>query len=288
MSQKTKSILLTAVLLSTTLYANQPSFDCSKVKKNSSEGLICSSDELMDLDKELAAVYKQALPKATKDDMLKAHQRGWIKGRNDCWKADDEKKCMVDEYTLRIKELKEKYALSGIQDRSGSNSNGFDKVLKLEGITFHVQATNEGSLNQLTITPSGLSIVNDVIKQEIDGSVTGAEVADLNNDGSPEIYVYVNSAGSGSYGSLIAYSSNNKKSLTGIYLPPLEDDKKNSVGYMGHDGFAIIENALTRRFLVYNEGDANCCPKGGTRQLQYKLVPGEATWQLKLVNSKVF
>jgi hypothetical protein len=50
----------------------------------------------------------------------------------------------------------------------------------------------------LTITPSGLSIANDVIKQEIDGSVTGAEVADVNADGSPEIYVYVNSAGSGS------------------------------------------------------------------------------------------
>jgi uncharacterized protein len=110
-SQKIKNILLAAVLFSATLYANQPSFDCSKVKKNSSEGIICSSDALMDLDNELAAVYKQALPKATKDDMLKAHQRGWIKGRDDCWKAEDEKKCMADEYRLRIKELKEKYGL---------------------------------------------------------------------------------------------------------------------------------------------------------------------------------
>ena len=38
---------------------------------------------------------------------------------------------MVDEYKLRINELKEKYALLGIQDSSGSTSNGFDKVLKL-------------------------------------------------------------------------------------------------------------------------------------------------------------
>jgi len=288
MSPKIKSILFTTILLTATLYANQPSFDCSKVKKNSSEGLICSSDELMDLDNELAAVYKQALPKASKDDMLKAHQRGWIKGRNDCWKAEDEKKCMADEYKLRIKELKEKYALSGIQDRSGSSSNGLDKVLKLEGITFHVQATNEGSLNQLTITPSGLSIVNDVIKEEIDGSVSGAEVADINNDGSPEIYVYVNSAGSGSYGSLIAYSSNNKKSLTGIYMPPLEDDKKNSVGYMGHDEFAVVESSFARRFPIYKKDDSNAKPTGGMRQLQYKLVPGEATWKLKLVNSTEF
>ena len=56
---------------------------------------------------------------------------------------------------------------------------------------------------------------------------------------------------------------------------------------MGHDEFAVIENSFARRFPVYNEGDANCCPKGGIRQLQYKLVPGEATWQLKLVKSTI-
>ncbi len=171
---------------------------------------------------------------------------------------------------------------------SSATSKPFDKVLTLQGITFHVIASNEGSLNQLSIIPSGLEISNRVIKQEIDGSVTGAEVADINADGSPEIYVYVNSAGSGSYGTLVAYSANNKKSLSEIYLAPLEDNKKDSVGYMGHDEFTIIENSLARRFPVYNKGDANCCPKGGTRQLQYKLVPGEATWQLKLVKSSTY
>jgi uncharacterized protein len=286
--QKIKTILLTTILLTTNIYANQPSFDCSKVEKDSSEGLICSSHELMNLDKELALLYKQALKKASKDDMLKAHQRGWIKGRNECWKAEDEKQCMVNQYNLRMEELKEKYKLSDTQNKSVNTSNGFDKVLKLQGVTFHVQATNEGSLNQLIITPSGLSIVNDVIKQEIDGSVTGAEVADINTDGSPEIYLYVNSAGSGAYGSLVAYSANNKKSLSEIYLAPLEDDKKNSVGYMGHDKFSIMKNAFVRRFPVYSKSDSNCCPKGGIRQLQYKLVPGEATWQLKLVNSRIF
>ncbi len=164
----------------------------------------------------------------------------------------------------------------------------FDKVLTLQGITFHIVATNEGSLNQLTIIPTGLEGSNRVIKQEIDGSVTGAQIADINADGSPEIYVYVNSAGSGSYGSLVAYSANNKKSLSGIYLPPLKDDKRNSVGYMGHDEFTITKNSFTRRFPVYNEGDANCCPKGGTRQLQYKLVAGEAGWQLKLLKSNTY
>ena len=281
-----KSLLLSTLLLTVSIYANQPSFDCAKVKKNSSESIICASDTLMDLDRELASVYKEALTKASKDDKLKTMQRGWIKGRNDCWKAEDEVKCMADEYNFRIEELKKKYALSSVPKQT-AKATGFDKVLKLQGITFHVQATNEGSLNQLTITPSGLEIVNDVIKQEIDGSVTGAEVADINADGSPEIYVYIASAGSGAYGSLVAYSANKKKSLSEIYLRPLEDDKKNSVGYMGHDEFSLVENTLARRFPVYKKGDANCCPKGGTRQLEYKLVPGEATWQLKLHKSNL-
>ena len=29
------------------LFANQPSFDCAKVKKDTSEGIICASDTLM-------------------------------------------------------------------------------------------------------------------------------------------------------------------------------------------------------------------------------------------------
>ncbi len=171
---------------------------------------------------------------------------------------------------------------------AADTAKGFDKIFNLQGVTFHVTCPNEGSLNQLEIVPSGLEIDNSVIKQEVDGSVTGAEVADINGDGSPEIYIFVNSAGSGTYGSLVAYSANNKKSLSEIYLPPLEDDAKNSKGYMGHDEFTVIEYSLVRRFPIYKKGDINANPTGGMRQLQYKLVKGEATWQLKLVKSTSF
>jgi hypothetical protein len=157
-----------------------------------------------------------------------------------------------------------------------------EQSLRLQGIGFRVRSPNDSSINQLEILPSGLEIDNRPITREIDGQVAGAEVADLNADGSPELYVYVTSAGSGSYGSLVAYSANRRKSLTEIYLPPITDDKKASDGYMGHDEFTVVENTLVRRFPVYRAGDANARPTGGTRQLQYKLVPGEAGWILKL------
>jgi hypothetical protein len=158
---------------------------------------------------------------------------------------------------------------------------GFDQTLSLQGIRFHVSSTNAGSLNKLRIEPMGLTGDNTVIEQEIEGTMAMAEIADLDADGSPEVYVYLTSAGSGSYGSLVAYAANKRRSLSAIYLPPLADDSKAVRGYMGHDEFRVVENTLVRRFPVYRDGDTNAHPTGGTRQVQYKLKAGEAGWVLR-------
>lgn len=158
----------------------------------------------------------------------------------------------------------------------------FDQTLELQGVTFKVHATDKSSINTLTIKPKGLKLDNRVISKEINGKVTEAEVADLNADGSPEILVYTVSAGSGSYGSLIGYASNRKKSLSQIYLPDLTQDKETSIGYMGHDEFSVVETRLARRFPVYRPGDSNNNPTGGLRQLYYELTLGEPGWVLKL------
>jgi hypothetical protein len=57
---------------------------------------------------------------------------------------------------------------------------------------------------------------------------------------------------------------------------------------MGHDQYAVVETRLVRRFPVYRPGDSNASPTGGTRQVSYKLVPGEAMWQLRPVNSTTY
>ena len=43
--------------------------------------------------------------------MLKAEQRGWIKGRDECWKGDDERACVAEAYRSRIAELQARYRL---------------------------------------------------------------------------------------------------------------------------------------------------------------------------------
>ena len=148
-------------------------------------------------------------------------------------------------------------------------------------LSFRLDASGTGSITRLTIKPTGLSAVNETISEELDGQAYGAELADLDSDGWPEVYVYVSSAGSGSYGSLVAYAVNNGKSMTPIYLPPLEQTPEALDGYMGHDEFAVLENRLVRRFPVYRDGDTNADPTGGMRQVQYRLEKGEAGWVLQ-------
>jgi len=86
-----------------------PSFSCSGVNKGSMEELICQDGALSALDLKLTNTYKQALVKSSHNSTLKAEQRGWIKGRDECWKAENKTSCLHDSYQERITELQKKY-----------------------------------------------------------------------------------------------------------------------------------------------------------------------------------
>lgn len=162
---------------------------------------------------------------------------------------------------------------------NASAATGFQRTLSLQGIRFGVIASGEGSQQQPTITTAGARRSIPVIHQLLDGVVVGAEVADLNSNGQPEIYVYVQGSGSGSYGELVGYALNNGLSLTPITL--LELSGALSKGYQGHDRFRVVEGCLLRRFPLYRTGDSNARPSGGERQICYKLHSGEASWILR-------
>lgn len=105
------ALAIAPLLLSTSLLhaAEGPTFDCRKVAAHSIEATICQSPELSALDRALADVYQQASKKA--DNGLKAEQRGWIKRRNDCWKATDKNACIKAAYVQRTIELQAGYGL---------------------------------------------------------------------------------------------------------------------------------------------------------------------------------
>lgn len=93
--------------------AEGPSFNCGEVDAGSVESLVCEDAELSDLDVRLTEVYGQALERAANEHppVLRAEQRGWIKGRDECWKADDLRACVDDAYVRRIAELQARYRL---------------------------------------------------------------------------------------------------------------------------------------------------------------------------------
>lgn len=172
--------------------------------------------------------------------------------------------------------------LGGLPVLAQEASVAFEKTETLHGITFKITSPNTTPANSVTITPTGLEKDNSPITVETNGLVTGAEAGDINSDGSPEIYIYTARPDGDKRGSLIACSANKRKSLSQISLPALEDDAKNAKGYRGRDEFAVVETIVARRFPLFSEDPVDPKPTGKMRQLQYKLVAGEAGWHLKL------
>jgi hypothetical protein len=159
-------------------------------------------------------------------------------------------------------------------------------TLTLQGVTFKVQVKGEGTEKQVVVKASEAGHSFPVVKRDVMGSITGSEVEDLNSDGRPDLFVYVTSPGSGSYGSVLAWSASKGHTLQPITMPELSG--KFAQGYMGHDQFAVVETTLVRRFPVYRPGDSNAKPTGGTKQISYKLVAGKAGLQLKPVSETSF
>ena len=102
----TKMLLGTLALMPLLASAATPSFDCTKAH-SAAEQLVCQDAGLAALDNELAALYPKAMNQLSAEQQKteKAMQRGWIKGRNECWKESDSRQCVEESYQLRITEL---------------------------------------------------------------------------------------------------------------------------------------------------------------------------------------
>ena len=89
-----------------------PSFDCAKAE-SSAEKLVCENADLARLDRAVAERFRAALAAARALDTgaaeaeaeLRAYQRGWIEGRDECWKSADLRGCVADTYLRREAEI---------------------------------------------------------------------------------------------------------------------------------------------------------------------------------------
>ena len=83
----------------------KPSFDCAAAASDA-EKLVCSDPALAALDRRLAEVFarSKAAPGADQS-RLAADQRGWVKGRDDCWKSVERSRCVSEAYMTRTVQL---------------------------------------------------------------------------------------------------------------------------------------------------------------------------------------
>ena len=163
---------------------------------------------------------------------------------------------------------------SGSQENNGSSSQtefrsqySFYAHLSRGNHAFDVFTEGSGSLRAMTIFHTD-GAFKDTVREEIDGALMNAECGDLDRDSIPEIYVFAQSAGSGSYANLIGFQFD-QRGRQPFTLPDL--DKRQSAGYLGHDTLWVQDSILIRTFPVFTEGDLNVSASGGTRTLEYVL-----------------
>lgn len=119
-----------------------PSFDCDRAEGQAQQ-LVCNNRQLAAMDRELDRLFRLAQGDGSLDgkarQQLRAYQRGWIKGRDECWKADDLHPCVVGEYAMRIHELRRNHAAARSQDEEGRSMGPF--ALACEGIDAGIAVT---------------------------------------------------------------------------------------------------------------------------------------------------
>lgn len=126
MNVRTRLISMALASCTVASFAVQgPTFSCAKAR-GEVEKLICSDDALASLDRKLDVAYKTATAKTSgkEANALRTEQRGWVKGRNECWKAngqqtwitatwtvDTVRACVDAQYRLRTAELQSVWRL---------------------------------------------------------------------------------------------------------------------------------------------------------------------------------
>lgn len=102
--EKSKLLLsgatIIALLFVCVLHSRATSFDCSKAT-TPAEKMVCSNDELSQLDDSLNLHYKKAISSSTNPDTLKSEQHVWIKKMRAC----KDVACLKEAYNSRLSEL---------------------------------------------------------------------------------------------------------------------------------------------------------------------------------------
>lgn len=158
-----------------------------------------------------------------------------------------------------------------------AQSKRFDTSMKIGKVGYRVSTNNRNAdKNTVTVNPIGFENTAREVSIEVQGRISGCEVDDMNNDGFPDLVLYIAGGPPKNKGSVVGISSKENQSIAPIYFPDIVDDPKIKVGYSGNDVFRLMEGTLLRRFPLYEPGDStNSHPTGMLRQVFYRVSTSE-------------
>ncbi|QDT88842.1 amidase family protein [Gimesia algae] len=115
-------------------------------------------------------------------------------------------------------------------------------ILKSHGIVFRINSPGIHFGNSFTLTASSKLHPEKVIEETLTGLISDIQARDLNQDGTPELFIFINDDTDGE--SLLIYSADSRTFLQKIVIPELTDTS----GYHGKDDYSLTDTTLIRTF----------------------------------------
>lgn len=109
--------------------AAQSSLACEK-PKGQVQTLICADPELLSLEARMGETVARAMGVSDRRGQrrLASEQKEWAVGRDECWKSDAERACVVDDYQRRIAAIEATWRLAPGQGPAAYACDGAPKT----------------------------------------------------------------------------------------------------------------------------------------------------------------
>ena len=158
----------------------------------------------------------------------------------------------------------------------------YDSTMKIGKTGYRIFCLNRTpDRNILNIKPIGFKSESREASLEIKARVLGAEIDDLNNDGFPDLIIFIEDAAGKK--SIYPICSKDNETIAPILFPDILNDMELSKGYRGKDEYKLVEGVLFRKFPVYPADTTVKEPTNKIRQLMYRVIQGERdSWKFKM------